>query len=135
MNQSVAVSKSVTLSWKVAYTAEESNHNRQVIFKRYPQNNSSASVDIGSIIVIPGKRKTFYEDGIFEPRIAVVRSTSAISEPAFIIQHATKQDEAFYQIEVEVGTTVVASDTIFLTVFGNYVHSLFAFLNRSFFVL
>ena len=35
------------------------------------------------------------------PRITVVRSAFAISEPAITIQNATEQDEGFYQIEVD----------------------------------
>ena len=77
---------------------------------------------IGSIAIVPlAGPATSYQSPL-APRIAVVRSASAISEPAITIQNATEQDEGFYQIEVNVGIAPAASHTIFLTVFGNYVH-------------
>ena len=121
MNQSVAVNQSITLSWKGKYTAHESSQSRIVVFKRYAQNNSSAVVQVGGIAIIPLVGPKPFFQSPFRPHIDVVQSASAISEPAITIQDVTKQDEAFYRIEVIVGSAVVASYTIFLTVFGNYV--------------
>ena len=124
MNQSAAVNTSITLSWKGSYSAEQSSQNRAIRFKRYPQNNSSAVVQIGIASILPliTGLDTNYQSP-FKPRIAVIESASALSEPAITIQDVTKQDEAFYRIEVFIGTATVASHTIFLMVFGNYVHS------------
>ena len=77
---------------------------------------------IGSIAIAPLADLAPRYQSPLAPRIAVVRSASSISEPAITIQNATEQDEGFYQIEVKAGTAPVASHTIFLTVFGNYVH-------------
>ena len=121
MNQSVAVNQSITLSWKGKYTAHESSQSRIVVFKRYAQNNSSAVVQVGGIAIIPLVGPKPFFQSPFRPHIDFVQSASAISEPAITIQDVTKQDEAFYRIEVIVGSAVVASYTIFLTVFGNYV--------------
>ena len=120
VNQSVVVSQSVTLSWNVTYTGQESSQNRVVVFKRYPHNNSSAMMQMGSIFTIPLANTTYQNP--FKPRITVVESASTISELAIIIQNVTKQDEAFYRIEVDVGGTVVSSQAKFLTVLGNYVY-------------
>ena len=77
---------------------------------------------IGSIAIFAVlNRATNYQSPL-APHITVVRSVSAISEPAITIQNATEQDEGFYQIEVKVGTEPAARHTIFLTVSGNYVH-------------
>ena len=125
MNQSVAVRQSVTLSWNISYTAQESSQARNILFNRYPQHDSSAVVRIGIVALasfssVPGKLFPVI-DSPFEPRIVVPKSAS-VTEPAITIQDVTKQDEAFYRIEVRVGTTPVANHTIFLTVYGNYVH-------------
>ena len=117
------MSQSITLSWKGRYTAQESSENRIVVFKRYPKNNNSAVVQIGSFVVIPNNPKPFYQNPC-RPLITVSQSASVISEPAITIQDVTKQDEAFYRIEVNVGAAVVANHTIFLKVFGSYVHLL-----------
>ena len=127
MNQSAAVNQSITLSWKGKYTAHESSQNRIVVFKRYAQNNSSVVVQIGGIAIIPHVGPKPFFQTPFRPHIDVVLSASPISEPAITIQDVTKQDEVFYRIEVIVGSAVVASYTIFLTVFGNYVHSFVMF--------
>ena len=123
MNKSVAVNQSITLSWKLTYTAQEKSQVRIVEFKRYvQQNNSLTVVQIGAIGFFPPSSNPHYTAD-FSQRIAVVKSASAITEPAITIQDATKQDEAFYRIEVSIGTPLVPVDnhTIFLTVFGNYV--------------
>ena len=122
MNRSVRVSQSITLSWKINYTAQENSQDRIVLFKRYPQNNSSAVVLVGSVMILALVSSATSYRSHLAPRITVVRSAFAISEPAITIQNATEQDEGFYQIEVEVGTAPVASHTILLTVSGNYVH-------------
>ena len=123
VNQSIAVNQSVTLSWKGTYSDGQSSQNRAIRFKRYPQNNSSAVVQIGVASVFPQAAgpDTNYQSP-FKPRIAVIESASALTEPAITIQDVTKQDEAFYRIEVFIGSAVVASHTVFLTVFGNYLH-------------
>ena len=69
---------------------------------------------IGSIAILPlAGPATSYQSPL-APRIAVVRSASAISEPAITIQNATEQDEGCYQIEVEVwdGTSSQSHNTL-----------------------
>ena len=107
MNQSVEVNESVTLSWKVSYTSGEISQDRDVVFSRHPQNNSSTVVQIGTIAIVLRLNTQPFVQSPFKPRIVVVESPSAISEPAITIQDVTKQDEAFYRIEVKVGATVV----------------------------
>ena len=128
MNRSVGVNNSITLSWKGAYTALEKRQFRGVSFKCYPQHNNSSAVEhIGAIIVFAGDPTPGYI-ATYKQRISVVKSASAIREPAITIQDMTKQDEAFYWIEVFVGKASVANHTIFLTVFGNYVFTPYAFI-------
>ena len=119
VNQSVAVNQSVTLSWKGKYTALESNQDRVVIFKRYPEHDSSAAVHIGSAGIINNQHagRVSFSKSPFKPHIAVLQSAS-VTEPAIIIKDITKQDEGFYRIEVNVGAAVVANHAIFVTVYG-----------------
>ena len=123
MNGSVAVNTSITLSWEARFTAKERNQDHSFTFKRYPQNDRSAVIQIGAIAIIQSldPMNAFYSSP-FKPRIAIVESASALSEPAVTIQDVTKQDEGFYRIEVKVEATEVAINTIFLTVFGNHAH-------------
>ena len=78
-------------------------------------------MSVGGILVFPVTGSATTYESPLAPRITVVPSASAISEPAITIQNATEQDEGFYQIEVDVGIAEAASHTIFLTVSGNYV--------------
>ena len=112
---------SVTLSWNIAFTAQEISKDHKVTFKRYPQFNSSAEVQLGLIGVDQsiGTFPIILES--FAPRI-FIPETTPITEPAIIIRNVTEQDEAFYRMEVNVAGTEVANHTIFLAVFGNYVH-------------
>ena len=120
MNQSVAVSQSVTLSWNVTFTDQENKQSPKVLLKRYPQHNSLAEELIGVIGVTSAGDAVFPSiTSPLQPRIIVPQSAS-VTEPAITINEATKQDEGFHRIEVEVGGTAVANHTIFLTVFGNY---------------
>ena len=121
MNHSVAVSVSVTLSWNIAFTAQESSKDHKVTFKRYPQFDSSTEVEIGLIAIAHSLSSDAVIRSPLAPRIAIPRSTP-ITEPAITIRDVTEQDEAFYRIEVSIGGTEVAHHTLFLTVFGNYVH-------------
>ena len=122
MNQSVAVSQSVTLSWNVTFTAQENRQSPRVLLKRYPQHNSLAEELIGVIGVTSAGGAVFPSiTSPLQPRITVPRSAS-VTEPTITISDATKHDEGFYRIEVEVGGRAVANHTIFLTVFGNYAH-------------
>ena len=122
MNQSVAVSQSVKLSWNVTFTAQENRQSPRVLLKRYPQHNSLAEELIGVIgVTSVGGTVLPSITSPLQPRIVVLRSAS-VTEPAITISDATKHDEAFYRIEVEVGGRAVANHTIFLTVFGNYSH-------------
>ena len=77
---------------------------------------------VGSISVLSFSGSATDIQSPLSPRITVVRLASAISEPAITIQNATEQDEGFYRIEVKVGIAPAVSHTIFLTVYGNYVH-------------
>ena len=124
VNQSVAVSQSVTLSWKATYTPQESSLAQDVLFRRYPQHNNSAVVRIGFTgFVVSRLGRIPYFVSPFKPRITVpvvASSATAITEPAITILNVTKEDEAFYWIEVFVNDASVTNHTIFLTVLGNY---------------
>ena len=122
MDQSVEVHRATTLSWNVIFTAQENKQSPRILLKRYPQHNSLAEELIGLVSV------TSVGDVLFpsilsplQPRIVVPQSAS-VTEPAITISDATKHDEGFYRIEVEVGGRAVANHTIFLTVFGKYSH-------------
>ena len=125
MNQSVVIRQSLTLSWKGTLTAQERSQAYTFLFTRFPQRDSSAVVQtiggfgfgVASLVLVPFRLTSL------APRIDFPQSASA-AEPAITIQNVTKQDEGFYRIEVFVGfgRAAVANHTIFLTVFGNYVH-------------
>ena len=122
MNQSVEVQGAITLSWNVTFTAQENKQSPRVLLKRYPQHNSLAEELIGVIgVTSVGDAVLLSITSPLQPRIIVPQSAS-VTEPAITIRDATKHDEGFYRIEVEVGGTAVANHTIFLTVFGNYAH-------------
>ena len=123
VNQSVAVNKSITLSWKVKYTAQESSQTHIAIFQRYPQQDSSVVVRLGNVGVFKVNSYGLFRssNSPLAPRVIVPESASA-TEPAITIQNVTKRDEAYYQIVVYAGGKVVANHTVFLKVFGNYVH-------------
>ena len=117
--------QSVTLSWKLTYSTQESSQSRKVVFSRYPQHNNSAVLRIEEIGVVnvPIVGVIPFSNSPLAPRIAVREQDSAsVTELNITIQNITKQDEAFYWIEVNIGGTVVANQTIFLTGFGKYVH-------------
>ena len=124
MNQSVEVQGTITLSWNVTFTDQENKQSPKVLLERYPQHNSLAEELIGIIGVTSAGGAVFpFVTSPFKPHIVVPQSASvSVSEPAITINEATKQDEGFYRIEVEVGGRAVANHTIFLTVFGNYSH-------------
>ena len=125
VNQSVAVSQPVTLSWKATFTPQENSQSQVVIFRRYPQHNNSAVVKIGSVgfFVVPGTGRYSLVASELKPRIIVhpvAESATDVTEPAFTILNVTKEDEAFYWIEVFVNGASATNHTIFLTVLGNY---------------
>ena len=119
MNQSVEVQGTITLSWHVTFTAQENRQSPKVLLERYPQHNSSAEELIGIVgVTSAGSAVHPFISSPLQPRIVVPQSAS-VTEPAITISDATKHDEGFYRIEVEVGGRAVANHTIFLTVFGN----------------
>ena len=125
VNQSVAVSQPVTLSWKATYTPQENSQAQAVVFRRYPQHNNSTVVPIGSVgfFVVPDRGRFRLITSPFKPRITVhgfAESATAVTEPAITILNVTKEDEAFYWIEVKINDASVTNHTIFLTVLGNY---------------
>ena len=125
VNQSVVVSQPVTLSWKATYTPQESSQSQDVVFRRYPQHNNSAVVLIGSVgfYIYQTVGRFPFCLSPFKPRITVhpvAESATAVTEPAITILNVTKEDEAFYWIEVNINDASVTSHTIFLTVLGNY---------------
>ena len=125
VNQSVAVSQSVTLSWKATYTPQESSQAQFAVFRRYPQHNNSAVVTIGrtSFVLAQVAGRFLFTSSPFGPRITVhgvAESATAITEPAITILNVSEEDEAFYWIEVGINDASVANHTIFLTVLGNY---------------
>ena len=123
VNQSVVVNQSITMSWKVNYTAQESSQTHIAIFQRYPQHDSSVVVRLGNAGVFKVNSYGLFRssNSPLAPRVIVPESASA-TEPAITIQNVTKRDEAYYQIVVYAGGKVVANHTVFLKVFGNYVH-------------
>ena len=125
VNQSVAVSQSVTLSWKATYTPQESSQTQLAVFRRYPQHNNSAVVTIGktnfAFTQVTGRFS--FSSNPFKPRITVrgvAESATALTEPAITILNVSEEDEAFYWIEMFINGASVASHTIFLTVLGKY---------------
>ena len=105
MNQSVEVHSTITLSWIVTFTTQENRQSPRILLKRYPQHNSLAEETVG-LLGVQNIEYALFPSIVspLQPRIFVLISTS-VSEPALTLSDATKQDEAFYQIEVEVGWT------------------------------